>query len=174
MLKRVLITLAVLLFVLLALGFVLPSKVSLARSTEIKAPPDAIYPLLVAPKAWPRWSVWNRRDPAMTITWSGPESGVGAAWAWTSKSEGNGAMTLTAAEPGRRVGYELRFEGMQPSTGALVLEPSGTGTRVTWSMDADMGGGPLGGWFGLLMPGMVGKDFDAGLANLKAEAEKGS
>ena len=37
----------------------------------------------------------------------------------------------------------------------------------------DMGMNPIGRWMGLTMDGMVGKDFDTGLASLKALAEKG-
>ena len=48
----------------------------------------------------------------------------------------------------------------------------GDGTHVTWSFDSDMGAGPIGRYFGLLMDRMVGPDFEGGLANLKALAEK--
>ena len=52
------------------------------------------------------------------------------------------------------------------------LEPEGSGTRVSWSME-----GPqnfLGKMLDVVfdMDRMVGKDFEAGLANLKAIAEK--
>ena len=82
-------------------------------------------------------------------------------------------MTLTAAEPGRQVAYDLYFPDMDStSTGTLRFSPEGAATRVTWTMDGDMGKNPIGRWFGLMMDSMVGKDFDAGLARLKALAEK--
>lgn len=175
MLKKILLGLVILVVALLLIGFLLPAKVGMARGVEVAAPSERVYALLDDPRQWKRWTVWNERDPAMEIAYSGPERGVGAGWSWKSKSEGNGAMTFTAAEPGRRVAYELRFEGIDsPSTGALTLEPAGAGTRVTWSMDADMGGSPVNRWFGLFMPGMMRKDFDGGLANLKRLAESGS
>jgi hypothetical protein len=34
-----------------------------------------------------------------------------------------------------------------------------------------MGRGPMGRWFGVFLPGMMGKDFDRGLAGLKRLAE---
>ena len=46
---------------------------------------------------------------------------------------------------------------------------------VKWllvAMNGDMGANPLMRWMALFMDGMVGNDFDAGLANLKALAEK--
>ena len=48
----------------------------------------------------------------------------------------------------------------------------GSSTRVTWTMNGDMGSNPLFRWMALGADRMVGKDFEAGLANLKAVAEK--
>lgn len=47
-----------------------------------------------------------------------------------------------------------------------------TGTRVTWTMNGDMGANLLYRWMTLFVDRMVGKDFEAGLANLKARAER--
>lgn len=154
-------------------GMLLSPTFQVSRSRQIQAPPDKLYALVAAPKAWQQWSVWNRRDPAMAITYSGPESGVGAAWDWKSTSQGNGGMRLTAVEPPQRVAYEIHFEGFnRPSTGELRFKPAGNGTEVTWTMNGDMGGNPLYRWFALFSDRMIGQDFDAGLANLQALAEK--
>lgn len=162
-----------LIVLLLAIGFVLPSRFKVERSMEIAAPPAKVYPLLASPAAWKDWSVWNRRDPAMKLDYGGPASGAGARWRWQSATEGNGEMEFTDAVPDKRIGYRLSFPdfGMQ-STGALTLEPTATGVRVRWSNEGDMGGNPVNRWFGLFMDKMVGPDFEAGLANLKQLAEK--
>lgn len=163
-----------LLLVLVIGGLLLPSDYSVTRSVQIAAPADKVYALLEDPRAWKRWTVWNQRDPSMQISYSGPPTGAGAGWAWTSESEGSGSMTFTTAEPGQRLGYTLSFpEFDSTSTGELQLEPADGGTRVTWSLNGDMGANPLMHWFALMMDRMVGPDFAAGLANLKAEAEKG-
>jgi hypothetical protein len=59
------------------------------------------------------------------------------------------------------------------SRGILLLAPDGSGTRVTWTNEGDMGSSPINRYFGLMMDSMVGPDFDAGLRNLKALAERG-
>jgi uncharacterized protein YndB with AHSA1/START domain len=175
---KVLKTLAIILLGLLAVlligGYLLPSTFKVARSVDIAAGADKIYALVAAPRQWRQWSVWNQRDPAMAITYSGPEAGAGSVWAWTSVSEGDGKMSFTAAEPPRRVAYELYFPDFgTTSKGEFRFEPQAAGgTRVTWSMDGDMGANPLFHWMALFADGMVGKDFEAGLANLKAVAEK--
>lgn len=154
-------------------GMFLSGTFQVTRSTVVAAPAEKIYPLVAEPRRWKDWSVWNQRDPGMAITYSGPESGVGAVWEWKSKSEGDGRMTFTAAEPGQRAAFELYFPDFgTTSKGELLLAPEGGGTRVTWTMNGDMGKNPLFRWMGLMMDGMVGKDFEAGLANLKKLAEK--
>lgn len=174
LLKWVLGLLAALAVLLLGGGFLLSGEYQISRSTVVAASADKVYPLVAEPKRWKEWSVWNRRDPGMAITYSGPESGAGARWEWKSASEGDGRMTFTAAEPGKRAAYELYFPDFDTtSTGELTLTPEGQGTRVTWSMKGSMGGNPLMRWMGLAMDRMVGPDFEGGLANLKTLAEKG-
>lgn len=154
-------------------GMFLPGTFKVTRSAVVGAAADKVYPLIAEPRRWKDWSVWNRRDPGMTITYSGPESGVGAMWEWKSKSEGDGRMTFTAAEPGRRAAFDLFFPDFgTTSRGELLLTPEGSGTRITWTMNGDMGKNPLLHWMALMMDGMVGKDFEAGLSNLKTLAEK--
>ena len=155
------------------IGFFLPSTFLVQRSIDINAPAKKVYDLVVEPKRWSEWSVWTRRDPAMKIIYSGPPFGMGAKWSWQSKSEGNGSMEFTRVEPDRAVEYALTFADFNMrSTGALRLEPTGGGTRVTWSSAGDVGGNPLKHYIAATMDRMVGPDFEGGLANLKALAEK--
>jgi len=154
-------------------GLLLSPKFTVSRSVDIAAPAEKIYPLIASPRQWKHWSVWNQRDPAMKIEYSGPESGAGAVWAWRSQSEGDGKMSFISAEAPKRVAYELYFPDFgTTSTGELRLDAQAGGTRVTWSMDGDMGKNPLFRWVALFADGMVGSDFAAGLAGLKLQAEK--
>jgi uncharacterized protein YndB with AHSA1/START domain len=172
-LKWLAITLAALVAVLFVGGYALSPEFRAVRTTVVNAAPDKVYALLADPRQWKRWTVWNQRDPAMAITYSGPASGAGAGWAWQSPTEGDGKMTFTAAEPGRRLAYDLFFPDFgTTSNGALELVPEGSGTRVTWTMNGNMGSNPLLRWIALFGDRMVGPDFEAGLANLKSLAEK--
>jgi uncharacterized protein YndB with AHSA1/START domain len=154
-------------------GLFLSSNFSVSRSVSIQAAPEKIFPLIADPRQWKQWSVWNQRDPAMAITYSGPPAGAGAAWEWKSKAEGDGKMTFTAVEPGRRLAYDLYFPDFgTTSSGDLSLKPEGAATQVTWVMNGNMGSNPLFRWMALFADSMVGKDFEGGLANLKRVAEK--
>ena len=172
-LKWAVIALIGLVALLFAGGAMLSGQFKVARSATIAAPAEKVYPLIADPREWKRWTVWNRRDPAMQISYSGPPTGAGAGWAWQSKSEGDGKMTFTGAQANRRLAYDLYFPDFgTTSAGALDLAAAGAGTQVTWSMDGNMGSNPLFRWLALFGDRMVGPDFEAGLANLKALAEK--
>jgi len=159
--------------VIVGVGFFLPAAFLVQRSIVINAPADRIYDYIVEPKEWTRWSVWTRRDPKMDITYSGPPFGQGARWSWKSATEGSGSMEFTRVEPNRRVEYSLVFAdfGMR-STGEFRIEPGPAGTRVTWTNAGDVGTNPLKHYLAAAMDHLVGPDFQAGLQNLKALAEK--
>lgn len=142
------------------------------RNTVIKAPAPKVYALVSDPRAWVRWTVWNQREPDMKMAFSGAPSGQGAKWEWEGK-DGKGDMEFTAAEPGKSITYRLGFVEMNMvSTGSLTLSPQGDGTRVSWTNEGDMGKSPMMRWFAPFMDRMMGPDFEGGLANLKALAEK--
>jgi uncharacterized protein YndB with AHSA1/START domain len=171
-LKRGVVAVLALVALLFGGGLLLSPEFTVTRSAQIQAPPGKVYALVASPRQWKAWSVWNQRDPAMKIEYSGPESGAGAAWAWQSQSEGDGKMSFTAAEPGQRVAYDLYFPDFgTTSKGELRFAADGGGTRVTWVMNGNMGRNPLWRWLALNADGMVGPDFEAGLARLKTLAE---
>jgi uncharacterized protein YndB with AHSA1/START domain len=160
--------------VLVALaGFFLPGTYRVERSAVISAPPERIYALVAAPKRWQEWSMWNRRDPAMAMTFFGPAEGAGAGWSWDSKTEGKGKMTFLTADPEKGFTYELYFPDFNStSTGDIRFVRQGDATHVTWTNAGSVGRNPLMHYMALFMDRMVGPDFDAGLANLKTLAER--
>ncbi|QNM96007.1 SRPBCC family protein [Chitinimonas koreensis] len=173
MLKKILLGAAIVAVLLAAVGLALPSHFEVYRTTRIDAPPARVFALVDAPREWKRWTVWNRRDPAMKIAYGGPERGVNASWSWQSATEGNGSMTFVAIEPGRKMSYRLEFPDFgMTSIGVVLVEPEGSGSKVTWTNEGELGMNPVNRYFGLFMDRMVGPDFEAGLANLKALAEQ--
>ena len=162
-----------LMLLIVGVGLFLPSQFEVQRAIDIDAPPEKVYDYVVDTRQWKSWTAWNRRDPDMRIVYSGPPFGMGAKWSWESKTEGRGSMEFTRVEPNRRVEYRLLFpEFNMTSTGALILEPVGKGTRITWTNVGDTGNNPLKHYLSATMDRMVGPDFEQGLANLKALAEK--
>jgi len=152
-----------------------PDAFRVQRSATIKAPPEKIFPHLADFHAWPSWSPWEKIDPALQRTYSGPNSGPGAVYEWSgNKNIGSGRMEILEAAPSSRVLIKLDF--LSPfeahNTAEFTLQPSGDGTTVTWAMY-----GPntlMSKLMSLVfnMETMVGPQFETGLNNLKAVAER--
>jgi uncharacterized protein YndB with AHSA1/START domain len=172
-LKWILIVVLALLAVLVVGGYLLSPRFVVSRSITIEAPADKVYGFVATPQAWKQWAVWNLRDPAMQVDYSGPPTGTGASWRWHSQSEGDGRITFTATDPARRIAFDLYVAGLgTTSSGAIDFVPDGNTSRVTWHIDGDMGDNPLFRWMALAADDTLGKDMQTGLANLKAVAEK--
>ncbi len=150
-----------------------PSKFRIERSAKINAPAEKIHALLANFRKWGGWSPWEELDPDMQRTFKGPEEGVGAGYAWEGKKAGSGNMLITKSNPASGISLDLNFSKPIKANNLtdFTLTPDGGGTRVVWAMH-----GPqpfMQRLFGAVfnMDKMVGKDFEKGLAKLKALAE---
>ena len=154
-------------------GMLLPRDVNVARSIEIDAPAEEVFPHVNSLKAGAEWSPWLGRDPEVQLSYSGPDEGVGAKLAWASEHPqvGSGSQEIVVSEPGARVESALDFGDMGLAKAAFLLEETGGSTKVTWTLDTDMGTSPVGRWMGLMMDNWVGGDYETGLSNLKALVE---
>ena len=163
----------VLLLVIVGGAYLLPAEVKFSRSAQISAPPDKVFAIINSYKRFNEWSPWAALDPKMTYTFSGPESGVGAAMAWASNdpSVGKGTQVITASEPPSHLTVDLNFGDMGTSQASWDLKPEHGGTLATWSFEMKAEG-VIARWLGLMMEKFVGPDYDKGLSNLKALAEK--
>lgn len=174
MLRRLIYGLFCIVLVLVGGAYLLPETATVTRSIETAAPPAKVYAIVSSFKRGSEWSPWAAKDPKMQQTFSGPEQGIGAKFAWKSEvaEVGSGTQEIVVAEPDKRVETALEMDGMGRMKSAFVLEPAGTGTKITWSVVSAPTSNPIGRWMGLMMDSFVGPDFETGLANLKALAEK--
>lgn len=151
-----------------------PDTFRLQRAASIKAPAEKIVAVLSDFRGWEAWSPWEKLDPAMKRSYSGSAKGKGAVYAWQGNSDvGHGRMEITEAAP-TRVAMDLDFVKPFEAHNKVVfsLVPKGDFTEVTWAMQ-----GPLPYMAKVMhvvidVDGMVGKQFEIGLASLKALAEK--
>jgi hypothetical protein len=151
-----------------------PETFSVARSTVIDAPADHIFGLINDFHQWTSWSPFEKLDPAMTKTFSGPTSGAGASYAWTgNKKAGAGSMTISGATPSSQVNIAMAF--LKPfkseSTVQFLIEPSGAANQVTWTMSGKNQLFSKVMSVFMSMDKLIGKDFAEGLTNLKRVAE---
>lgn len=178
MVKTIAIVIAVLVVVPLAAVLILaatkPDTFRVERATSIKAPAEKIFPLIADFHGWGAWSPYEKLDPAMKRTFSGAANGKGAVYEWDSDGKaGKGRMEITDAPAPSKVAIKLDF--FKPfeahNIAEFTLEPKGDSTNVTWAMH-----GPnlyIGKVMSIFfnMDSMIGKDFETGLANMKALAE---
>lgn len=155
-------------------GYLLPDRASVTRSIVIERPQATVFAVLNGYRHFASWSPWAQLDPAMKTTIEGPMSGVGARYSWTSEqgAEGSGSQEIVASVPPERIEVKLEFSGMGSKNLARYnLQPEGDGTRVIWTLESEFGASLLGRWFGLMLDGMVGPDYERGLVQLKAHVE---
>jgi hypothetical protein len=173
--SKVLLVLVVLLGA--AAGYVAtrPDAYHVERSATVEAPAATVFAQIDDLSVWRDWSPWEKKDPAMKRSYSATTSGVGATYSWEGNKEvGKGKMTIVDSKPGEKVAEKLEFiEPFQSQADiafALKAE-SPTSTKVTWSMDGKHNF--VSKAFAVVKPmdGMIGKDFEEGLANLKKVAE---
>jgi uncharacterized protein YndB with AHSA1/START domain len=167
--------LAIAIAAVLAFAMSKPDTLRVQRAIAINAPPERIFPLIADFHQWMAWSPYEQKDPSMKRTYEGADRGRGAIYAWDGdKNVGSGRMEiLEATEPQKiviKLDFFTPFEGH--NTAEFTMLPQGDGTQVTWLMH-----GParfLTKLFQVVMnlDKMIGKDFEAGLANLKRIAEK--
>lgn len=171
--KKILIV-ASLIFVLviLAITIILPRQVAVEREIVIETSADKIFPLINNLKKWQTWNPWFAKDPAMKLSYEGPESGIGAKYAWQSESQGNGNMEITKVADNRMVHTSLQFDGQGHGEATFTLEKAGDNkTKVIWHLASDVGANPVGKIFGMFLDDMVGPDFEDGLKRLKVAVE---
>jgi uncharacterized protein YndB with AHSA1/START domain len=174
-LKKVLIAIVVIVAAVLGLALTQPDSFTVQRSATIKAPPEKIIGYINDFHQWAAWSPWEKLDPNMKRTFEGPVSGQGAVYAWIGNDEvGQGRMEITENSPPSKVVIKLDFIKPFKSTNQAIfaLQPQGDSTVVTWTMN-----GPSQFITKLMtvfvsMDKMIGKDFEQGLSQLKAVAEK--
>ena len=162
--------------VVLLLAVRQPDTFRIQRSTVIGAPADRIYPLIADLRRMNSWNPFAKKDPQIQIRYRGPAGGPGAAYDFSGNKEvGKGSIEVTEAIAPTRVAMKLDTIAPMEGHHAILfsLAPDGgNSTRVTWSME---GASPfLGKVMGVVfnMDKMVGGAFDAGLADLKTQAEK--
>jgi hypothetical protein len=152
-----------------------PDSFGVERTASIGAAPDKIFPFINDFKHWGSWSPYEKKDPAMKRTFSGEASGKGAVYEWDGNAQvGKGRIEIIDASAPSRV--TIKLDMIKPMEGHNVvnftLEPRGGATQLTWAMRGTCA--YMAKLMGLFcdMDKMIGKDFEAGLANLKTLAER--
>ena len=175
MLKIIGIVIALAIAGILILAAMQPDTFRFERKSTIKAPPEKIFAILNDFKQWGLWSPWEKKDPAMQRNFGTATSGKGATYAWEgNKDVGVGNMEIAESTPPSKLAIKLNFVKPFEASNLVnfTLTPAAGGTEVAWSMEGKSNFISKIMYLFMSMDKMVGPDFEAGLANLKAVAEK--
>ncbi len=174
MLKIIAIVVVVLIAAVLIYATTKPDTFRVQRSASIKAPPEKIFPLINDLRSFNTWNPYEKKDPNVKGSYSGPASGKGAAYAFDgNKDVGKGNIEIVESSPTSKVTMKLNM--IKPFEAhnivEFTLQPVGDTTNVTWAIH-----GPLPYIAKVIhiffnMDSMVGKDFEMGLTNLKTVSE---
>lgn len=174
MLKKILLGLAVVLVALCGVIATRPSSFTVQRTATLKAPPDVAFALVNDFHHWGEWSPWDKLDPNQKRTFEGTIAGAGSIYGWSGNDQvGEGRMTIEESKANELVRIKLEFLKPWAATNSttFAFTPAAEGVSVTWKMEGhnDFMGKAMSLFMD--MDGMVGKDFENGLANMGKAAE---
>ncbi len=114
-----------------------PDDFRVSRRTTIAAPPAAVFPHVNDLHKWQAWSPWEKFDPTMEKSFSGPAVGIGSAYHWSGNNKiGEGTMTIVESKPAELVRIKLDF--VRPFKGTndvtFIFVPQGSQTELNWDM----------------------------------------
>jgi uncharacterized protein YndB with AHSA1/START domain len=169
------IVLVVLVAAVLVIATTKPDTFTVQRATSIAAPREKIFPLIDDFRAWASWSPYEKMDPAMKKSLGGAASGKGAVYEWEGNNKvGKGRMEIAEVAPPSRIIVNMDFDRPMKAShiAEFTLEPNGPSTIVSWAMHGrNVYMTKVMGTF-IDMDNLIGRDFETGLANLKAIAER--
>ena len=175
MIKITLIIILAALLVVLAYAATKPDASTIRRSLLINTSPDKLHAVINTPREFEKWSPYSPKDPQMKNTYSGPANGVGARNDFVGDSQvGEGSVEIVRSSAPSEVAMRLTMIKPFSAQNEIVysITPQAGGTQVTWAMTAQ---NPyfakVIGVF-INMDKMIGSDFEVGLQQLKALAEK--
>lgn len=156
---------------LIVIGLLLPARPRVEREVWVDAHAATVFALLNDFHQFNRWSNWMESDPNVRFAISGPVRGVGATLSWDGQILGAGRQTIVESVPFERIRSTLGVTDPESGSSDFSLSPSGDGTLVVRGYERDFGINLAGRYFGLLLDGIIGPDYEQGLAQLKELAE---
>lgn len=176
-LKKLGIGLLAIVAILLIVALFIRKEYAVEKEVTINKPLADVFAYVRNIKNQNYYSVWNLKDPNSKQDYKGTDGTVGFIASWDSKNDevGQGEQEIKNIIEGSRIDMELRFTRPFKATdkGYMITENlSENQTKVKWGFTGKMDY-PMNLMLVLMnMEGMIGKDMDEGLNNLKLILEK--
>jgi effector-binding domain-containing protein len=172
-LKYCLVGLGCIVVVFLVAGLIQSNEVKVSRSITINTSQKVVVQQFQLYKNWTRWSPWIDADTEAELVYFGEDGKVNSGYSWDGEDVGAGRITTVQSDASSMT-FDLKF--LKPfesdakgkfSTEVII---GGEVTNVTWELTMHN----QFPWSALnfLSNYFVGKDFEKGLAKMKAYAEE--
>ena len=163
--------------VLLIVALFVKKDYAVEREITINKPKSQVFDYIKLLRNQDLYSVWLKRDPAAKKEYKGTDGTVGfvAAWSSNNKDVGKGEQEIAKIVEGERIDMKLRFkEPFEANDDAYMLTESvsETQTKVRWGFKGSMKYPMNLMLLCMDMEGMLGKDLQKGLDDLKVILEK--
>jgi uncharacterized protein YndB with AHSA1/START domain len=175
MIPKILVVAAGFFIAILIFAATKPATFRIERSILIDSPAERVFALVSDFHNWNQWAPDEKGIASFTRTYSGAAGGEGAVSEWQGSGKaGQGRMSIIESTPPRKiivqVDWRKPFEAR--NVNEFTFEQLQSSTNVTWQMR-----GPNLYIMKVMsifvnMDRQMGEHFDAGLASLKAAAEK--
>lgn len=157
---------ALLLSVLLFIGFLLPGEWEAEASARLDATPSEVFAFLDSPGGWQMWTPW----PDSGLERVGPDRGPGASIRWDDPEVGSGSFTIGDVRQDESVTYAVEVAGagnaVMRTQGSVTVVADSGGVLVRWREEGDLGRNPLMGFWALSMERAQSAEMSKGLDRL--------
>jgi hypothetical protein len=172
LLKYIVIGIAVLIALLFAGSFFLPSGITIKRSITIEAENKEVYYYLNDLKQWSLWSPWLADTTENEIEYSKNTLGKNAYFTWRDiKKKETGKLTILHVAKNKSLHYKVEYADYHTGYGTVYLQNTGKATFIVWKFESDMKRNPLNKYAALFIEQWAGHDFENALQNLKRVCE---
>ncbi|KOS08407.1 hypothetical protein AM493_17545 [Flavobacterium akiainvivens] len=166
--KKILIGIAALIALLLIIALFMDKKYEVRREVVINKPKAEVFNYIKLVRNQDNYSIWNMADPNKKVVATGEDGTVGFKYYWKGNDDvGEGTQEITGVTEGQKLDFRVTFkEPFEDSMdGYLSTEDVDGGTKTSWVIY-----GESSYPFNIMNPmmdGMLGKDLQANLDNLK-------
>ena len=160
-----------LLALLIIIGFTLPAQGRFVVSAEVDAPAATVFALVNDMRRVDVWLPISDLDPNAQVIFSGPARGIGSMRTWDGVVAGSGTQTITESRPYDYVETRLNLGEPGETKTWFELTDGGTRTLVTWGYEHDYGLNLVGRYVGAMITGVIRREYEQSLSNLKDFAE---
>lgn len=172
-LKKIGITLGIVILVFLLIGLFLPTDFGMQRKVVINAPVETVFEEVNEFRNWEKWSPFSAQDPTMQVSYGAVTNGIGANYSWIGEEAGKGKQFILESVPNKKIETKVEFiDGDAESTGFghWTFKEVPEGVEVTWAFSASANS-YMEKYFGALIDPFLGDTFEDGLNRLKQVSE---